>query len=67
MHRKIGQEKENRLKAIQDVRKSKETLSYEYDLSIKDLKAEIDSLTEQNLQLESELEGQLNENGERQR
>jgi hypothetical protein len=67
VHRKIGQEKETRTKAIQDVRKTRETLNYEFGLRIKELKEKIDSLNEQNIQLESELEGQLNENGERQR
>jgi phage host-nuclease inhibitor protein Gam len=67
VHRKIGQEKEERTRAIQEVRRQRETFDYEYGLKIKDLKSEIDSLNEQNVQLESELEGQLNENGERQR
>ena len=67
VHRKIGQEKEERTRAIQEVRRLRETYDYEYGLHIKDLKSEIDSLNEQNLQLESELEGQLNENGEKQR
>jgi seryl-tRNA synthetase len=53
VHRKISQEKENRTRAIQEVRKSKETLTYEYNLRIKELKERIDNLNEQNTQLES--------------
>lgn len=51
MHRKIGHEKESRTKAIQEVRKSKETLNYEYNLRIKELKEKIDNLNEQNILL----------------
>lgn len=39
----------------------------QYNSKIKELKESIENYTEENLQLESELEGKLNENGERQR
>lgn len=42
-------------------------MSYIFTQKNKDLKAQIDILNDQNINLESELEGQLNENGERQR
>lgn len=39
----------------------------QYTSKIKELKETIDKYTEENIHLESELEGKLNENGERQR
>ena len=51
VHRKIGQDKEAKLKAIQDLKKSRETLNYEFNLRIKELKGKIDTLNEQNVQL----------------
>ena len=51
VHRRIGAEKEERSKEIQDIRKSQEQKNYEFGLRIKDLKEKIDSYHEANLQL----------------
>ena len=67
LHKKIGVEKESKLKSIQLVKKQKDEKVIEYGRRLKELKEKIDHLTEETVHLESELEGKLNENSERQR
>jgi hypothetical protein len=46
VHRKIGVDKEAKLKEIQEVRRKKDASNYDFNLRMKELKGKIDSLNE---------------------